>query len=51
MEHFIGIDAGGWLDKVIALVVAVAAQLDGVATQRLESLRGLKRTYESVLPR
>ena len=36
---------------VDALVVAVAAQLDGAATQRLESLRGLKRTYESVLPR
>ena len=27
MEHFIGIDAGGWLDKVIALVVAVAIAL------------------------
>ena len=27
MEHFIGIDAGGWLDKVIVLVVAVAIAL------------------------
>ena len=27
MEHFIGIDAGGWLDKVVALVVAVAIAL------------------------
>ena len=27
MEHFIGIDAGGWIDKVIALVVAVAIAL------------------------
>ena len=23
MEHFIGIDAGGWLDKAVTLVVAV----------------------------
>ena len=27
MEHFIGIEAGGWLDKVIVLVVAVAIAL------------------------
>ena len=27
MEHFIGIDAGGWLDKAVTLVVAVAIAL------------------------
>lgn len=36
---------------VDALVVAVAAHLDGAATDELERLRMLKRHYESTLPR
>lgn len=36
---------------VDALVVAVAAHLDGAATDELERLRALKRRYESTLPR
>ena len=36
---------------VDALVVAIAARLDGAATGELERLRALKRSYEAVLPR
>ncbi len=36
---------------VDALVVSVAARLDGAATERLEQLRELKRSYEGRLPR
>lgn len=41
----------GAVALVDALVVAVAAQLDGSATDELERLRALKRAYESTLPR